>query len=325
MVLRTGLLAHHRPGPLTRPKPSIAGIETVFVVDSTGRYVIDSSGNYVVTVAGSQTVPDGVLPPETPFAPSDISGLIFWNEPRLMTAADNDPIASVTDYSGGARHGVASSTSRPLFKTNILFGYDHDSPTLVGRPVLRFDGTDDFFTITGLDLSATPSAWVFMVVGNVTAGSIYNLFETSTNYASNNGAIRLNREAANTVRSGVFKTGASTNGAMFVTSTGPTLTTAFRAVDAIYDTTEPATVSGKEEGQTTVWVNNGEKIGSGSNSSPVLSGNLGNHTAYVASRAGTSLFAPMDLAMLCVYSRRPTHLERGKLAMYARDTYDLFS
>lgn len=67
--------------------------------------------------------------------PSDITGLAAWYKADALTLANNDPVASWTDSSGNARHAAqATGTKQPLYKTG----------SLNGKPVVSFDGVDDF-------------------------------------------------------------------------------------------------------------------------------------------------------------------------------------
>jgi hypothetical protein len=54
----------------------------------------------------------------------------------LTGLADGDPVSTFTDRTALTAGFVASSTARPLYKTNIING----------RPVLRFDGVNDAMT-----------------------------------------------------------------------------------------------------------------------------------------------------------------------------------
>lgn len=74
-----------------------------------------------------------------PFVPTDIAGLTLWLKADALALSDNDPIATWTDSSGNgndATNGTAGQ--QPLYKTNIING----------KPVARFDGTDDGLVYT---------------------------------------------------------------------------------------------------------------------------------------------------------------------------------
>jgi hypothetical protein len=57
----------------------------------------------------------------------------FWHEADGLSLADGDPVASYTDLSGNAYHGI-EATNRPTFKTNQFN---------TSKPTVRWDGTND--------------------------------------------------------------------------------------------------------------------------------------------------------------------------------------
>lgn len=69
------------------------------------------------------------------FSPTDIAGLQLWLDASQITGlVDNEPVTTWVDASGNNRNAASSGTSRPLYKTNVLNG----------KPVLRFDGANDY-------------------------------------------------------------------------------------------------------------------------------------------------------------------------------------
>jgi hypothetical protein len=82
------------------------------------------------------------------------AGLFIHLKADAITGlADGDPVASWTDSSGNSRHATQSTAgSKPIYKTNILNG----------KPVVRFDGADDFLNL--VDLSALTEGEIFIVV-----------------------------------------------------------------------------------------------------------------------------------------------------------------
>jgi hypothetical protein len=90
-------------------------------------------------------------PPE--FAPDDITGLVRWYRPEGLAAfADNDPIGTWPDDSAANVDATQSSTARPIRKDAILNG----------QPIVRFDGSNDYFNIG--DLSALTEGEAFLVI-----------------------------------------------------------------------------------------------------------------------------------------------------------------
>ncbi len=68
------------------------------------------------------------------FSPASVSGMAYWYDALMISAANNDPVASWTDLSGNARHVTqATAEKQPLYKTNRING----------RPTVLFDGSND--------------------------------------------------------------------------------------------------------------------------------------------------------------------------------------
>lgn len=99
--------------------------------------------------AGSLVLTGGT---PTWWLPTLMSGLVAWYDAGQITGlSDGTAISQWNDLSGNAYHAVqATGTKQPLYKTGILNG----------RPVVRFDGTDDFFTASGLGALSDHSVFV---------------------------------------------------------------------------------------------------------------------------------------------------------------------
>lgn len=89
------------------------------------------------------------------FDPRYITSLKQWVEARLETGfSDGDAVGTATDFSGNSNHlSQTTAGSKPTFKTNIVNG----------KPVYRFDGVDDHFTMSNI-LSGASAGEVFIVV-----------------------------------------------------------------------------------------------------------------------------------------------------------------
>ncbi|MCK5606161.1 hypothetical protein KAR91_29955, partial [Candidatus Pacearchaeota archaeon] len=96
--------------------------------------------------------------PLWPFSPLSISGLIVWLEAELgFTLSDGDPITTWFDQSGNsndATQGVAAR--RPTYRENIINT----------RPIVRFDGTDDYLATAAFS-SALTQPNTIIAVGNM--------------------------------------------------------------------------------------------------------------------------------------------------------------
>lgn len=105
-----------------------------------------------------------------PFSPDDISGLQIWLKADAITGlSDNDPVATWED-SSSANHDFTEATNRPVYKTNIVNG----------KPVVRFDGTND--KLSGGDLSGSfPSAATSFIVFSEANANKYTIYTTKNN------------------------------------------------------------------------------------------------------------------------------------------------
>jgi hypothetical protein len=78
-------------------------------------------------------------------------GLKLWLDASVLTLSNNTAVSSWTDSSGNGYHATQSTgISQPIFKTNIING----------KPIVRYDGTDDFLispngAISGISTDAT--------------------------------------------------------------------------------------------------------------------------------------------------------------------------
>jgi hypothetical protein len=101
----------------------------------------------VVNVGGTLNF-SGAGPSQTP---DQIAGLKLWLEADSLSLSDGDPVGTWTDQSGTSNNATqATAGFKPLYKTGIING----------KPVVRFDGADDYLAFpTG----PTASSTVFVV------------------------------------------------------------------------------------------------------------------------------------------------------------------
>jgi hypothetical protein len=110
------------------------------------------------------------------FSPTDITGLYAWYDADQLGLADNDPVSSWTDESGGGRHMTGAAT--PLYKTGVQNGL----------PGVLFDGTDDTLTAT---VAADASRTIFIVakkLSSTTGGSVWSMSNTSARVFTGSGS-----------------------------------------------------------------------------------------------------------------------------------------
>lgn len=104
------------------------------------------------------------LRPRTIMTPADISGLAFWVAADFGTyqdtsrttpaTADGDPLGGWVNRAPiSPIHPSQSSTSnKPTLRTNVV----------AGKPVIRFDGSDDDLILDGLNAGSN-TTWFFVV------------------------------------------------------------------------------------------------------------------------------------------------------------------
>lgn len=123
------------------------------------------------------------------FSFTDLSGLYAWHEADGQSMADNDPVgdtgSELQDLSGNGHLGLQSSAgARPLYKTGIIDG----------KPVIRFDGTDDYLQY-GSDIALGTGDYTIIFVGTITAATDAMVM----GWSSGNIQIRCNRSGAQTI------------------------------------------------------------------------------------------------------------------------------
>src|SRR3990167_1190365 len=74
------------------------------------------------------------------FDPRRISNLVAWfKADSLLNFNDNDVVGTWLDSSGKGNHATQTTAgNKPLYKTNIQNG----------KPIVRFDGVDDWMSLT---------------------------------------------------------------------------------------------------------------------------------------------------------------------------------
>lgn len=101
-------------------------------------------------------------PSKDKFSPAHIPGLQIWLDADAITGlSDGDPIATWLDQSGLGRDASQSTgAKKPTYKTGIING----------KPVIRFDGTDDCMSVPDNDdFDGSPitlfAVWNFSAIG----------------------------------------------------------------------------------------------------------------------------------------------------------------
>lgn len=88
------------------------------------------------------------------FVPTDLANLRLWLKADAITGlSNNDPIDTWADSSGNGYDATSTSTKRPLYITNVVNSL----------PVVRFDGSNDVMSNSGMTGVGTGDFHVFIV------------------------------------------------------------------------------------------------------------------------------------------------------------------
>ena len=217
-------------------------------------------------------------------APDTIPNLAAWWKADSLGLADGATVSSWADSGPGgwtATQGTASA--RPTFRTAVLNG----------KPVVRFDGVDDFL-ISSASTSHTETTIFAVIKPTSTTG------DRSIRVASGSGGI------TSTIRDGKPRMG-SQDLVSLHTSTTTVSTTAFQVLTCSYS----------DSTNTVAFHRNGSA--DGSSTAVTASPTAGRTTQIAAEPAGGYLVG--DLAELVIYSRVLTSSERAEVHSYLQDKY----
>lgn len=145
----------------------------------------------------------GYILPVPGFTPKKVSGLLAWYDAAnvgsvyqsaggSLATADGDPVGQWQDLSGNGYHWAqASGTNKPAFRTNVKNG----------RPVIRFDGVNDYMSISGsasaMKALHTGNSSVFVVFNCSSLAATRFLYDSTNASGSNTGSyLRVNTTGA---------------------------------------------------------------------------------------------------------------------------------
>ena len=226
------------------------------------------------------------------FSPLSISGCVEWLKADSLSLSDSDPVSSWTDSSGNSNTATATLTSRPLYRTGIINSL----------PVLRFDGVNDFMTITrNAGLEPTVATWFAVIRADASPGNFKyflskkHTVQDSASYGFNTGGTGLSRALAIAATTGnVFSAG----------------------VDVF--NTSAHILCGRADASTLKYHVNGYL-----HSSVTAVGNLtyDSNDFVIGAFDSTQLYAAFDLAELIIYNTALSDVNRWKVQGYLGDKW----
>lgn len=290
-----------------------AAVDTIFVVDSVGRYVVDSSGNYVVTRQGAQSEPEDAG--EEAFSLLGTFGTdLLLDAPvsGIIGFSDDDPVTTIPDASS---YGHDLTAHGAIYKEDIIGSF----------AAVRLDGTNDYLDSASIDCTARTAFAVFLVVANVASGDAGQFVEFGSDPSASTTGFSFAHTAANIIDTGMRGNPGPASSSAQSTTNNPAIlvTTTPRILCATFDK-----ALAKEE--VTNWVNacylgGFESNLTGRSADNDLTGNFGNHALYFGMRGGASLPLAYDLVHAVVVGRTLTKREWWRTHRYLNDLYDVFS
>jgi hypothetical protein len=241
------------------------------------------------------------------FSPSDVSDLQFWFKADSLNLANNDPVTRWEDSGPRSAHATQSIVaSQPIYKTNIING----------KPVVRFDGSNDYLALT----SASFSGMTVFAVGNPSGSAAYISYppidmksgSANYDYSSPNSFMFQIPSTMGSTAIQFYSNGAKFNDSDAVALVTPTLIT----VTAVYNGPSDTTVT---------MTRNGTQILSHTNAA--ISSTLNPREGALGCRfqpgpSGTFMFG--DIAELVVYSGGLDVGTRTRIETYLNEKYALY-
>lgn len=237
-----------------------------------------------------------VLTPDQIFG----SNLKLWIKADSLSLSDGDPVTSWADLSGNS-YNFSEATNPPTYKLNIVNG----------KPVVRFNGTNNFMTSAGkLSQVATATAYSFWVVYTLRANPPNNF--TGAN---------VYKDAA------IWTEAVEQNGGLYVRNASGTVYGAYQIYPAALDTVGPITngtfylhQARLDTGNIYYSVNGGAESTTASGSQVFYASGF----ILIGKCPDTSSFPQMDLAELVIVNAAGDATSRTQMAAYFNSRYSLY-
>lgn len=235
-----------------------------------------------------------------PFAPSQISGMVFDHDCDLIPGNDGDAIASHTFE---VAFSQSTSGKRPVLKKA--------ANGINGHNVLRFSGAQAWRSTAAIDLTGTNGVTMFTVAKVTGAALDRILYEFGTTITAT-GGFGANFGTTDKYNAVNYRT-ALNIGTSNYAALGATV------LPVLYGSVHDMSLSTLES--------KGRVNGRAVTLNPTYNGNnsdnFGNFVLYVGARNETNLYITADYARMILYNRALTAAERIQVEQYLRTLYAL--
>ncbi len=235
-------------------------------------------------------------------SPLEIPGAVVWLDASQSVfttgstpAVNNDPVSTWTDMADSNSVTQGTAAAKPTYKTGIING----------RPIVRFDGTDDLMaktTPTGFPSAAGMSQFI---VGNTNKAATQVFASTRHSDAGNANKLYLTSDSTTTQ----FRTRCTDAGATTRSATRGDTTTDFVIFYSDVDIT-----SGTE----TISINSGPRA-----STAAAYAQYAADTFRIGSGFNAIDFLAGDIAEVIVYSRPLSIVEKRLVEQYLSNKYGI--
>lgn len=230
------------------------------------------------------------------YDPSDMSTMYQDSAGTTPVTAAGDPVGRIEDKSGNGIHAVqdVDNSYRPTLEQDAG-----------GKWYLSFNGTSSYLRADGMDLSASDEVTVCSGAHkNVDTGNPKFICELSESVGSNNGTfyVAYPRSGGGNDDLGCFVQGYGFNRSLTISGYASPLTSVVTMTSKISEPSVKLRLNGVEIGS------RDETLGSG---------NFTNHSLYIGSRAGTSLFFNGRLYSLTIRGSLTSGSDLGMMEQFA--------
>lgn len=227
--------------------------------------------------------------------PSSLSPAL-WLRADSLSQSSGSPVSGWNDESGQGKNATqGTSGNQPTFQANAING----------KPAVRFDGTDDFLSMTSGFADFTQGMTVFVVAKPTAVKAYARLFDFGNGMASSN--VLMFRSA-------------STDSLSFHSYTGGSLSTNLTATGML-DLNQSHVFGYHQSGTTGKIYKDGRVVQTGT-AAAIQNTSRGNNYLAKSNWTGDEYFQG-DISEVVIFNRALTESERAQVERYLEDKYSL--